>query len=308
MNEVIGEEQCIVCGDKKTREKYKIDAHTIMQCTVCTHMWLSPQPTGAELSQIYSEGYFDNPGFMSGNNSFLYGYHDYVMERFTKQAGYKRTMDSIKQMSHLSNGRLLDVGCGMGYFLDVAHDAGFKVSGVEFNPEAVQKIGQKYVFPVYQGDFISYMEEGFSVITMFDVIEHFLDPLAAIGHAGKLLTDRGVLVITTMDSASWSSRLIGARLEDFRRIREHLHFFTRASIRKSLSGQGFKVEAIRSYGHTFELGFLCNRIGVINKVLGKSLSSLVSCIGMDHLNLHLNPMTKMIVYARKVTDTSAPQS
>jgi SAM-dependent methyltransferase len=188
--------------------------------------------------------------------------------------------------------------------LDVAFDEGFDVEGLEFNPYAVEQIRKKYNIPVHLGDISSYSGKQFDVITMFDVIEHLQNPFEDLKKIKELMKPPGILVITTMDSDSIVSRLIGKRLEDFRRIREHLHFFTRKSIEKILRENSFEIIKISSYGHTFRLDFLSDRIRLISLPLGAIFQKTVKLLGIDRKMLYINPLTKMIVYARRTEPRS----
>ena len=92
---------------------------------------------------------------------------------------------------------------------------------------------------------------------MFDVIEHLHNPFGDVQKMYDRLNPGGGIAIATMDSESLMSRLLGTRLEDFRRIREHLYFFSRESLTKVLERAGFQVYAIKSHGHTFESWRFC---------------------------------------------------
>jgi SAM-dependent methyltransferase len=265
-------------------------------------MWLSPQPTREDLFKVYDDHYFQNENFLCGKTEYIYGYCDYAAERFNKQSTYMPIAQHIKEvLDHSSDrrSRLLDVGCGLGYFLDVAHDEGFEVNGLEFNSTALDRLKAKYVFPVWCDDFEDFSSDPYDVITMFDVIEHFRDPIAAVRKANQLLLDNGILTLTTMDCGSLVSRMLGTRLEDFRRVREHLFFFTRGSIRYLLEKHGFSLLSIAFYGHTFRLDLLASRLRISFPFLGAVFETVIQSLKIGHFQFHLNPMTKMIVFAQK---------
>ena len=77
-------------------------------------------------------------------------------------------------------------------------------------------------------------------VVMFDVIEHLRDPFAALDRLRDAVVENGLLVLSTMDSESVVSRLIGSRLEDFRRTREHLFFFSRETLRPNPARAGLR--------------------------------------------------------------------
>lgn len=293
---------CDSCGGHSAFAKYDFGAHRIMRCPGCTYMWLDPQPSEAELHEVYGEDYYRNERFFESNGQTIYGYFDYASERFVKQQDLQRVVDRIA--SFLGPGetvgrRFLDVGCGLGYLLDVAHDRGFSVKGIDYNQSAVDWIGRKYTFPAVSGDFMVYEGGPYDAVTMLDVIEHLPRPLEAMEKAAALTRPGGVFALSTMDSDSLVSRLLGSRLEDFRRTREHLYFFNRRTIRAGLERAGLEILRIDSYGLTIQMSALARRLKLALPRAGAVMERLVRWSGLSSQQLHFDPRTKMIVYARK---------
>lgn len=255
---------CRNCGSNRAVCRYAFESvnKEIRQCRSCGLMVLSPFPTEEDLTEVYDESYFTNPHLASSDISRVYGYVDYISERINKQKGYVNVCEKLLKYLNIGSGNpyILDFGCGLGFFLDAAFDFDFRVHGVEFNRHAIEYIRKRYVYPVSTFDEFKLSNGRYDVITMFDVIEHLRDPFAIIDRAHELLNDSGLLVISTMDSDSLVSKIMGKRLEDFRRIREHLYFFTRASLVSILQGYGFDVLEVSSHGHTFEVQLLTSRI------------------------------------------------
>jgi 2-polyprenyl-3-methyl-5-hydroxy-6-metoxy-1,4-benzoquinol methylase len=139
----------------------------------------------------------------------------------------------------------------------------------------------------------------FDVVAMFDVIEHLRNAFTTIEIIHDILTPQGMLILTTMDSKSLVSRLLGKRLEDFRRTREHLLFFSRETITKILKQYGFEVIKIKSNPYTFELGILLERLTIYNNFIFRTMKQLFDFLKMSKINIHTNFGTKMVVYALK---------
>lgn len=301
-------ERCPACSAAQYKPKYEFEECAIVRCQQCEFMWLNPLPTPEDTSTVYDDHYFANENFLNGTSRYLYGYVDYISERINKQIRYYDIVRQIKSLlPPLAPGesyRWLDAGCGLGYLLDCVFDAGFEACGLEYNKHAVEKIRAKYTFDVRHGSLSDVDWEGrrFDVISMTDVIEHLHDPWETVARAGELLRPGGILMITTMDSDSLTSRLLGKRLEDFRRTREHLFFFSRKTLTDLLAEQGFAVEVIESYGHTFELEFLAERVKLISAPLGAAMLATVRALGLSHTRIYVDPRTKMMVLARRQGD------
>ena len=305
---------CLVCSyPGRPRVKYSFQNHSIYQCPLCNLLFLYPQPTSQELHQLYnSEEYFFNTHFYTGDNDVIFGYADYFAERFNKQKHFGRIAAQCLQVLLKSDhpkrqGRykLLEVGCGPGFFLEAARHVGFEVQGFEFNRKILRFRSKKNSVPIQIGDFESpggELTQQYDCIVMLDVIEHFRNPSAVIQKAHKALNPGGLLVIKTVDSGAVTSRILGKRLEDFRRLREHLYFFNRENMKTLLRQNQFSLGQTKSVGHTFRIDHLLNRIALMYSMpLGRlrALAGLVKLFA--HKSVYLNPHTKMIVYARKNT-------
>lgn len=295
---------CPLCAQQQTGIRYRFDDCAILRCGACGLMWLYPKPDAEQLHQVYDEGYYRNQDFFQKDGTRLYGYVDYLAERINKQYDYQRVVNRVKQMLPASADaaaprRWLDVGCGLGYLMDVAFDHGFQVQGVEFNRSAIRYIQSKFTFPVEYGLVQDLKLDGpFEVISLFDVIEHLSDPEGTLRHLRRLVAPGGVCAILTMDCGSLVSRLIGKRLEDFRRTREHLFFFTRGALTRLLNATGWEVADIRFVGHTFQIRDLVQRAAVYGAWIEKLAHFLLHPRWLLEANVYINPGTKMMVYAR----------
>lgn len=295
---------CAWCGSTDSTVAYDFGARAIRRCRSCNLMQTHPKPAHEELKAIYTQDYYHNPGLLDARSEKVYGYSDYIAERLTKQAGYQTTLGRIQHhltAAGVTSRDLVDVGCGLGFFLDSAFDVGFTPRGLEFNEDAVRYARQRYAFPVqtYDGSLLSVLAPASqSVVASFDTIEHLTDPFGFVREAHTVLVPGGLLVISTMDSSSWTSRLLGKRLEDFRRILEHLFFFDRAGLTMILEQSGFEVVELRSIGHTFELGHLAARVSTSFPWFAP-VARFVQRTSLRRMTISIDPRTKMILYARK---------
>ena len=296
---------CRGCGSERVGVRYDLGTHRILRCAPCGLMYIDPWPSEDETRAIYGDTYFNNPYFSQGESDHLFGYTDYAAERFNKQPQYAGIAREIRAELGGAAGRrprLLEVGCGFGYFLDVAFEEDFDVVGLEFNQHAVERLRRKYAFPILAGPLEETpLERGsLDAAVLFDVIEHLRDPFTALDRLHEAVVANGLLVLSTMDSDSLVSRLIGKRLEDFRRTREHLFFFSRETLSRLLRERGFEVVRIASVGHTFDLAFLLERLTLFNRPLFAAIRWLVVRAGLGHHQVYVNPRTKMIVFARRL--------
>lgn len=137
-------------------------------------------------------------------------------------------------------GTLLDVGCGSGAFLRTAQSCGWKVTGIDPDPEAVANCGGEG-FNVLQGGIeqLAEMENLFDVITLNHVIEHVHDPVSTLQACHRLLKPNGQLWLATPNIGSLGHRQYG---RDWRGIEppRHLVLFNATSLRLALERARFK--------------------------------------------------------------------
>ncbi len=103
-----------------------------------------------------------------------------------------------------SAGRILDVGCGRGEFLDVAADAGLETHGVDLDAAMLAHAGAHRVVEAEALDYLQSTPETFDVVSALHVIEHFpVGEGAALVRLGESrLVPGGSLIIATPNPGS----------------------------------------------------------------------------------------------------------
>lgn len=103
-----------------------------------------------------------------------------------------------------SAGRILDVGCGRGEFLDVAADAGLETLGVDLDAAMLAHAGAHQVVEAEALDYLQSTPETFDVVSALHVIEHFsVDEGAALVRLGQSrLVPGGSLIVATPNPGS----------------------------------------------------------------------------------------------------------
>lgn len=138
-------------------------------------------------------------------------------------------------------GRLLDVGCATGRFLQQMAAVGWRVSGIELDAEAAAK-ARMVTADVRLGDpaDLSLPRASFDLITAFHVVEHLPDPCRAVGNMLEWLSPGGLLVIEVPNVGGWGGALFGRHWSglDFPR---HLTHFTPATMRALVEQCGGRV-------------------------------------------------------------------
>jgi SAM-dependent methyltransferase len=212
---------------------FRVKGFPILRCSSCGLGWTVTLPE-FDPARIYTRGYFQ------GEQSD--GYADYQGSRAELAAEFRRLLQDIAEAGK-TRGRLLEVGCAYGFFLDEARRS-FEVSGVELAEDAVTACQARGLDVVQYADEAFYTRQGpFDIVVMLDVIEHLLDPGALLRDIYKHTRPDALLVMTTGDFGSLLSRVM-RRQWRLMTPPQHLWYFTKDAISQLLDQSGFRVVQI----------------------------------------------------------------
>ena len=213
---------CKVCGSPDARHKFNLtEKLKIFSCNTCQVLFMEPQLSDEEITILYSELYYKSWG-ISGDS-------ENEVSKQMKIDTFLLRLEEIKK--YTSQGKVLDIGCATGFFLEAARSKGYDPYGIELSEYssrmAKKKFGDTAVFngKLEDCDFQAGM---FDVITMFDLIEHVRIPSEILTHASRLLKPDGIIMITTPDNKSLSNKLMGRRWTHYKK--EHFYYFDFASL------------------------------------------------------------------------------
>ncbi len=219
----------------------------LVRCCNCGLIYQNPQLTLEELSQHYPESY-------SPYQSDFH--HKPIFQRLDTQYGVNRR---CKQLMHYQpdSGKLLDVGCATGLFLNEIRRYGWEVAGVELSDYAAEYARQTFQLPVLTGPLeqANFPSHAFDVVTLWDVFEHVIDPKATLTEVHRVLKPDGLLALSLPNPLAFEAALFGANWVGWDRPR-HLHLFTPDVLQKYLKDAGFHLEAIDSLGGRLGLTLL----------------------------------------------------
>lgn len=225
----------------------------------CGFIYVNPRPDVETLSRLY-HSYHLRDG--KGANSWAL-----LMNKVFKKAA------SFIRKQFPSGGRLLDIGCGYGHFLNLMNNYGWDTYGLEPSYPAVS-YARTQRLRVTHGTLNStrYDANYFDVITMFYVLEHLPDPVGILLEVNRILRPGGLLVLrvphTTPIVSLFSIVGIKNNLYD---LPFHLSDFSSRTIRRILEKTGY--EAIHTFPGEYTLSedrlkrFVTTFFGVTAKTL-----------------------------------------
>ncbi|MBA4374498.1 MAG: hypothetical protein C0402_16735 [Thermodesulfovibrio sp.] len=164
----------------------------------------------------------------------------------------------------LHSGRALDVGCGLGEFMDMLKNKGFNVTGVDGDPRHIDGVRQSG-FDAFIADLESplpFNDSSFDLAACLEVIEHIALAEGLLKEIARILAPGGHVVLSTPNFSCWQNRI--RYLVGRGPVEEgiHLRFFTPRSLQQALRAAGFEAAGRASFGPLTGVNFLRRRFGL----------------------------------------------
>lgn len=268
-------------GDHFAATTDKFGAYgTVRECLDCGLVYTSPRPApGALLS-----GYEDNEDA------------GYDSERDSRSINAHMSLSMIRR--HMPSGRLLEVGCANGFFLNAARMS-YETTGVEPSRSAADYARTKLRLDVPAATLAEakFPDASFDAVALIDVIEHLPDPLAMLCETARITKPGGVLYLVTPDVNSLSALVLGARWWGLRPA--HIYYFSRATLGAMLAKAGYTVVEARSYGRIFSWGYWLTRLSNYPRFVTGPVAAMIGLLGIQDKFLYIDTRDSVQLVARK---------
>lgn len=214
------------------------DNWKIVRCSRCHLVYVNPVPAADDLDVMYRD-FFSSPGpsEKKEHGESLISYYEDGANRI---------------QSYVARGRILDIGCGKGLFLNVMKQKHWDVHGIEPS-KGVAAYAEKVGLTIFSGMLQDYVcpQGHFDVVTMWYVMEHLPDPFKALCHANHMLRQGGLLMtrvpnLNFMRPFMMVEKLFGIKVRAISGIDppRHLHYFSPRTASALIKKSGFSVVGI----------------------------------------------------------------
>ena len=229
---------CPLCRHTEAGLRYRLSLKRVFWCRSCLTFFVDPFPKDEELKASYEEA----------SSEFQRKYFESF--RDLRARSFARGLRILEELGR--RGRLLDVGTGLGFFLDQARKAGWEAECLEVSEKTAHSVRQTLKLPVHVGtlESVSLEKNRYQVVTLWDVLEHLPDPKQTLSRVRDRLVPGGVVVIRTPVCDS----LIPGMLDVFYRasfgkfrfgfeklFKEHLFHFSEKGLCRLVSECGFRI-------------------------------------------------------------------
>ncbi len=286
-------EICFVCGDSHSPLKNTTPI-PMYHCKICGSMWQQKMPHQKTDDELYSADYYKKIwGYSKETDSLVAKSKWFVSKKFiTLLHQYKK------------GGSVLEVGCGLGYFLSFLQKDSFcyDAYGLEISSFAQQisedRLEKGRIFSSFQD--IKKKNMRFDCLVFFDSMEHIADQDQLFNDIHTVLHEDGIVLVIMPDASSWVSRLFGRHWLEYKE--DHVLFYTKKSFALQLQQKGYRLLLCQSTWKTVTLYYFISylsvfRIPLVSSVLEFAQKILPSFI----LNMPLSlPIGQMVaVFERK---------
>jgi len=247
--------------------------YRIVKCSKCGVIYSNPILSAELMHDIYYEG------------DFLVA-QPYVLETDNINKAYSRLLRKAIRLVP-SKKRLLDIGCGNGFFLLRCLEEGFKeVYGVEPSKAALAQTPQDLRGRIRNDVFrpSDFTEESFDIVCCFHVLGHVVDPNIFLAGIHTCLKKGGIVLALTHNINSWLSAIAGESWSPI--YMAHISFFNKETLRKIFEKNGFAVHSVFETPNTFSAGHWVLR-SPLPAPLKKLAGSVLSTLHLNSLRLTL---------------------
>lgn len=242
---------------------------TIVRCLDCGHYYTNPRPGAGFLA--------------SGYESVTDGV--YLSESESRCINAYMSLATLRR--HKPSGKLLEIGCFAGFFLNAARTS-YDVQGLEPCSWAADYAENQLRLPIIRKT----LEEAdlppasYDAIALIDVLEHLPSPSAVVKRCAAALKTGGVLYAVTPDIRGPVARAMGGYWWGLRP--SHIHYFHRASLAKMLGDAGFEIKFVKSYGKIFTYSYWLSRIKNYPRWVYKTAEACIDFAGVSNKFLYID--------------------
>jgi 2-polyprenyl-3-methyl-5-hydroxy-6-metoxy-1,4-benzoquinol methylase len=237
---------CPICGGARLKRLWDLRGDIIVRCEGCSLVFVQNEMTPEELNALYA----DPDGSYDEDNSDCLKYYCEILRGLIESRCPQR-------------GRILDIGCAAGWFLDLMK--GWECHGNEISPAYARIAGERFGDRIVNCLFEDYplRENYFDVITLQDVFDHLRDPVAILRKCYAMLKPGGTIVIKVHNISCLYAKVTGPRFYALQP--GHLFYYSKRTLELLLRKTGFQLTDARFIPHILRIRIVFHRLARGNR-------------------------------------------
>lgn len=241
-------QQCPICEGQVLETILTAKDHTVSQesfpiveCQDCTFTFTQDVPNEEHIGPYYqSDSYISHSNTKTGLINKAYHFARDFMLSSKKRLVEK---NAPKNVVGTQKGKLLDIGSGTGYFLNIMKQANWQVQGIEPDSGARSFSRKEFDLEVQELDqLFELSDQSFDVITMWHVLEHVHRLDETLDKIHKTLVKNGLLVIAVPNCNSADAKHYGPHWAGWD-VPRHLYHFTPKTMDLLAKKHQFKIKS-----------------------------------------------------------------
>lgn len=239
---------CCLCGAKGGEPlavgedfEYRTSADSFLavRCERCSLVFLDPRPTDDELPRIYPDNY----------HAFEFSQEEFgIVHKIRSRLEAHRLLRACGDLP--AGARLLDVGCGDGFHLDLLRRHGraaWHLEGIDLDERAIEAArGRGLNVHLGSVEDLDLPAESYDMAFLIQTIEHVGDPVAVLSAVARLLRPGGRVMIVTDNTGSLDFRLFRGRHWGGYHFPRHWNLFNERSMRRLAAAVGLHVDRLET--------------------------------------------------------------
>ncbi len=280
--------------------------YRMVKCNNCSLVYSTPILEYSKLEKLYKKSYTRYDEHLD-NLKETYGYYLKELKKYFPMSFWRSDVshdDRILKRSYRSlrslqddKRKLLEIGCGNGFFLEEAKHQGYEVHGVEPGEQSVKKarldIRKRIKIDIFRLNL--FPKNFFDVICCFQTFDHVPDPNSMLKESYRVLKKGGIMLFFNHDIGALQNKMMGERspIIDI----EHTYLFDKKTMRKIFEKHKFQVIKVKSAFNIHHLSYWTQLFPIPN-VVKLLLIKFFDKTGLGKIKIKLNP-GNLVLIAKK---------
>ena len=255
--------------------------YQIVKCKNCALVYSTPILEYEKIEKLYKKSFTTYDEHLE-NLKQTYGYYLKQLQEYNIFLGGGRNL------------KLLEIGCGNGFFLEEAKKQGYKVYGVEPGKQSVEKakpeIKKNIIVDIFKPG--QFKKNFFAVICCLQTLDHIPNPNEILAECHKLLKKGGLMLFFNHDVGAWQNKLMGEKspIIDI----EHTYLFDKSTMRKIFEKHHFTVREVKSSFNIHHLTYWI-QLFPLPKLLKLRLISFLNFTRLGKLKIKMYPGNLVLI-------------